>query len=325
MLFHRVSLLTLSLVVGLNVQAQIIILPDNSTTIPETSDDSVKEVPSSPINTDEPNPSPETQSVSTPASKKSPKSAPVRKKSTQDSFVLGFDMRQYKYEEPDLVTHQGLMFGATAKYLLVYQSGELNFNTEMLYGQLNYDGSITKSDGMGGSTVEPIQVTNTDFFSKTNALWQWTPLGPGSPLLLKIGLGLRFLSDNYTDSGFYQRTGLWGYVPLGVEVRSKFNRDTQVSFGLMYQQIVYGGINSKLSELGINGLDDIYFKQNGHGLELEAGVIYKKTYHIAAYFEGWYMSDSDIASAPALGTSATLQEPENSAISYGIRLGYDLF
>lgn len=363
MLFHRVSLLTLGLVIGFNLQAQILILPDNSKPVDETPYDQPNQVPTSPINAEEPNPAPETKFVQTPPAQKPPPSdvtiiktknsvqvvnprnkpktsqadssaaqtpkpeaTPARKKTNRDSFVLGFDMRQYKYEEPDFVTHTGFMFGATGEYLMVYPSGELNLNTELLYGKLNYSGSITESDGMGGSTTRPIEVTNTDLFSKSNVLWQWTPLGYGSPFALKFGLGYRYLSDNYTDRGFYRRDGLWIYVPVGVGLRSRISSEIQINFDLTYQHIVYGGIDSKLTETGITGIEDVYLKQTGHGLEIEAGLVYQKTYHISAYFEGWYMGDSETVTMKTNSAGIdTVQEPANSAISYGIKLGYDLF
>lgn len=312
MLLQNVSLLTLGLVISLSLQAQIIILPDNSTTVDDTLSDSAHKVVN-PRN----KPKPE-QSIDPVVEEPKPAPAPSRKKSSRDSFVLGFDLRQYKYEEPDFVTHQGLMYGATAQYLMVYQSGEVNLNTEMLYGKLTYDGSIERSNG----TVEPISVTNTDFFSKSNALWQWAPAGPGSPFVMKFGLGLRYLSDNYTDAGFYQRTGLWVYLPVGIGFRSSLSSATQMTFDLTYQHIVYGGINSKLSETGIAGLDDIYLKQTGHGLELEVGAVFNKVYHASAYYEGWYMDESETVNTTVKGP---LHEPANSAISYGVKLGYDLF
>lgn len=324
MLFHRVSLLTLGLVISFNLQAQIIISPDQSTPVNETPSDQYNEVPKPRVQVVNPRNKPKPAQPVTEEQK--PEPAPAKKKSNRDSFILGFDMRQYKYEEPDFVTHTGLMFGATAEYLMLYQSGELNLNTELLYGKLNYSGSITESDGMGGSTTRPIEVTNTDLFTKSNVLWQWSPLGRGSPFALKFGLGYRYLSDNYTDRGFYRRDGLWIYVPVGVSLRSNVSPDMQINFDLTYQHIVYGGIDSKLTETGITGIEDVYLKQTGHGLELEARLIYAKTYHISAYFEGWYMGDSETVTMKTNAAGIdTVQEPANSAVSYGIKLGYDLF
>lgn len=361
MLLQNVSLLTLGLVFSLSLQAQILITPDNSTTVEETADDTGGQIVLPPRGSVRPNPTP-VNSTSAPKSvvTKTKKPLPAivipakaqnniqvvqpqntaelvapvsleekapapKKKSTRDSFVLGFDLRTYKYEEIDFVTHQGLMFGATAQYLSVFQSGELNLNTQVLYGQLTYSGSISSTSGTT-TTTTPTEVTNVDFLNKTNALWQWTPLGPGSPFALKIGLGFRYLSDNYTDSGFYKRTGLWGYIPVGVGLRTHLNSDMQMNFDLTYQQIIYGGIDSKLTETGVTGLQDVYLKQTGHGLELEAGIVYAKAYHISAYFEGWYLDESDTVDVPpnSLGID-TVHEPANTAISYGIKLGYDLF
>jgi hypothetical protein len=326
MLLQNVSLLTLGLVISFNLQAQIIILPDNSSVVDETQNDQNNLQVVIPKN--KPKPAQQVAPATTidTESKPVPSPATVKKNWNRDSFVIGFNLRQYKYEEPDFVTHSGLMYGAAAEYLMMFQSGELNLNTELLYGKLNYSGSITESDGMGGSVTRPIEVTNTDLLSKSNVLWQWTPLGRSSPFALKIGLGYRYLTDNYTDRGFYRRDGLWIYLPVGVSLRSNLNSEMQIKFDFTYQHIIYGGIDSKLTETGISGIEDVYLKQTGHGLELEAKLILAKTYHISAYFEGWYMGDSETLTLPTNAAGIdTVQEPANSAISYGIKLGYDLF
>ncbi len=306
-------------------QAQIIIYPDNTSTneieVPIENNTPAKPVEKNKIKIKK------TMTEADPLQKvETAKGIESTNKSTQDknksknSFVIGLDTRSYKYEEVDVVSHQGLLFGAWGLYVIKFNPGDLIFNTSLIYGQLTYDGSLCTT-ASNVTTCTPTQVSQTDIIHKSNVLWQFSPLGRESGVNFKIGLGYRYLSDNYTDVGFYQRTGLWAYVPVGVGFKLPINSNYEVNSNLMYQHIIYGGINSKLSEVNSTA-DDIYLKQTGRGIEIEVGLTYQKKYHVSGYYESWSLDASETANSNVFGL---LLEPANSAISYGLKLGYDFY
>ena len=88
MLFHRVSLLTLGLVISFNLQAQIIILPDQSTPVNETPSDQYNEVPKPRVQVVNPRNKPKpAQPV---AEEQKPEPAPAKKKIEPRFFHTGF-------------------------------------------------------------------------------------------------------------------------------------------------------------------------------------------------------------------------------------------
>lgn len=237
----------------------------------------------------------------------------VRKKKPSTLFI-GLDLRSYKYEEPGFVSHEGLMYGAWLDYTGTSSIGAYGLKGHFLYGGLKYVGALC--DTLGNCT--PYETSNQkdiifngafDYLIKTNTNFTY-----------KIGVGYRYLYDTVSETGFYQRTGAWVYLPFGVVIDTVVNNELKLQFDFYYSLIIYGGIKSNLSEVS-SQYGDIYLSQTGNALNFAASLIYKKDYKLGLYYEGWNLNESGI------GTTGDLSvvEPKNHSVSYGVKLGYNFF
>ncbi len=238
----------------------------------------------------------------------------VRKKSPNSLFV-GLDLRSYKYDEPGFVTHTGMLYGVWFEYITNSSIGLIGTKGTILYGgNLKYDGALC--DSLGNCTPysteqqkDIIANANFDYFIKTNTNFTY-----------KIGAGYRYLYDSVSETGFYQRTGAWIYLPIGVLIDANLQANMKLQFDLAYSFIVYGGIKSNLSEVS-SQYSDIYLSQTGNGLNFSANLIMQKAYKVGLYYESWNLNESGFGTTGGL----TVVEPKNNSASYGVRFGYDFF
>jgi hypothetical protein len=230
----------------------------------------------------------------------------------RQEFVLGGELRSYKYSEPGFVTHEGFMYGAYTDYLYRFNSStSISAGGNLIFGVLNYDGGLCDEFG----NCQPYKATTNDLITRAHTKVHISPINNFS---LQIGLGIRYLSDKGQGQGFYQRTGNWIYVPVAVGFSAPLVNKAKLNFLVEYDVVVSGGIRSNLSEVDPD-YSDVYMSQTGNGLILKAGYDWKQ-FKISAFYETWRLNES----APVSTGGATFIEPANQSQSIGLQLGLDL-
>jgi hypothetical protein len=227
-------------------------------------------------------------------------------KSAAKSFVVGGEVRSYRYEE-SRVTHSGLLYGVWGEWFWSSALGYGKLYGSLLYGIIDYDGYACNVDL---TVCNSLKAPTTDLITRLASRFE---IKLSQNFEIFAGLGYRYLYDKGEGGSFYTRTGQWGFIPLGgIFKQGKFQ------FELEYDLVVYGSVKSNLSE-AISTLPDIESKQTGgSGLVLSGGYRFNDEFILYAFYEAWNMPDS----ASVIVGNTKFTEPENKAQSYGIRLGY---
>jgi hypothetical protein len=217
-------------------------------------------------------------------------------KSAAKSFVLGGELRSYRYEE-SRVTHSGLLYGIWGEWFWSSALGYGKLYGNLLYGTIDYDGYACNADG---TVCNPLKAPTTDLITRI-----------ASRLEMKLGHNFEVFAG--IGGSFYTRTGQWGFIPLGgILKQGKFQ------FELEYDLVFYGSVKSNLSE-AISTLPDIESKQSGGGgLILTSGYRFNDEFIVHAFYENWNMPDS----ASVIVGTLKFTEPENKSQSFGFRLGF---
>lgn len=228
------------------------------------------------------------------------------------SFLIGAEIRDYRYSEPGFVSHAGLLFGVWGEWYWASALGSGKTYGNILAGALTYEGQACKLSNL--SDCSTLTATTLDIITKINTRFEYKF---NSIVYLFFGGGYRFLYDKGEGASFYTRTGQWIYLPLGVG----FNFDTTIGkllFDFEYDFTVYGNVKSNLSEVS-STLNDLTSNQTGgHGLVFSAGMQVNERIYAYLMYESWNANDSDIE----ISGGQYFQEPANNSQSIGLRLGY---
>jgi hypothetical protein len=222
------------------------------------------------------------------------------------SFVVGGELRSYRYEE-SRVTHSGLLYGVWGEWFWSSAIGDGKLYGNLVYGTIDYDGY---SCNVSGTVCNPLKAPTTDLITRLASRFEWK-INPKFEIF--AGLGYRYLYDKGEGGSFYTRTGQWGYIPLGGILKlHKF------VFEFEYDLPVFGSVKSNLSE-AISTLPDIESKQSGgSGLVLNVGYRFNKELALYAFYETWNRPDSE----SVIVETTKFTEPENKSQSFGVRLGF---
>ena len=229
------------------------------------------------------------------------------------AFALGFDLRNYKYEEPGFVEHNGLMFGLYAQLEANFSnSGTGYFETSLHYGKLTYKGALCDT---GTGICSPYETSNqTDIISRTVGIY-YLPMS--GALSVGGGLGLRYLQDTVSEKGFYARIGTWGFLPIATKIDFPMAPNIRGLFELEYDYVFYGGIRSNLSQVS-SSFEDVYMHQSGYGINLNFGAVIAGMLQTSLYYQTWNLNESDSVVSGGL----QFVEPKNNSTSIGVKLGY---
>lgn len=230
----------------------------------------------------------------------------IQKKSqSAKNFLIGSEIRDYKYSEPGFVSHTGLLYGVWGDWYWGSRLGNGKTHAEFLYGSLFYSGALCDLS----NNCTAYSSTTQDFITKVNTRLEYSLK---ESLLLFLGIGHRFLYDRGNGVGFYTRTGNWVYLPLGAGFQyRKFLLDIE------YDLIVYGSFKSNLSEVSTT-FTDLTHSQKGYGLVLSLGYELNELWSLQGIYESWNLDESD----PVASGGSLFVEPKNNSQSVGLKLGY---
>lgn len=225
------------------------------------------------------------------------------------ALTIAADSRYYYYNEPGLVTHSGLLYGVWGVWNWTSFIGNGKLEGGVLYGEIEYDGALCDLSG----TCTPHTATTTDVLTKVSSKLEYNL---SKNIKLNVGAGLRYLYDRGNGSGFYQRNGMWIYLPLGLEIKFSVLRKA-FSLSLDYEPIVFGQMKSNMSEVS-SSFADITSTQTGYGATMTLSYFFGKQWLLSAYYELWDLNKSNTV----VSNGASFTEPKNQANSAGMRLGY---
>ena len=242
------------------------------------------------------------------AQEKAPAKTQTRSERVSKSFQFGIELRQYKYEEPGFVEHNGLLYGFWGEWLWRSAMGSGRTNADILFGTLKYDGALCDIS----NNCTPYTANTKDIIAKGSIRLEF-PLATSTNLI--TGIGGRYLYDKGEGIGFYQRTGTWLFLPAGVN----FNLETSVGkliFEAEYDYIFYGNFRSNLSEVG-SSFTDLTHTQTGYGLYLSTGLQFND-FSISGFYELWDLNESNTVESNGL----FFIEPKNDSKAFGVKAGF---
>ena len=234
-----------------------------------------------------------------------PEKIKIEKNIAPKYFLIGADLKDYKYSEPGFVSHVGLLYGLWGEWYWTSAIGEGKLYGNFIFGSLSYDGALcdlsNKCSAYTSKTNDIIAKINTRLQRNLN-----------NNIYIFAGFGYRYLYDRGEGIGFYTRTGNWAYLPLGANF--KFGN---IFFELEYDFIIYGNFKSNLSEVS-SKFSDLTHAQQGYGLLFTAGYQINDTWSIYSTIEIWNLDESE----PVASGGSLFVEPKNSSQSLGLKLGY---
>ena len=247
------------------------------------------------------------------------------------TWDLGPEISYIKYEEPDVMEEEGMMYGimASCTYrgwvqgarLLRVDTQETPKGKFMLrgdgkfsFGYVDYDGALCYGtpytiDNIEDYMFEFRYLVGYDFPEKTTMT---TPY---------IGIGYRYLNDDLScDPLGYERESNYIYCPIGIENITFLGNDWLIGgtaefdlflYGLQRSHLgyYYGTIENRQKEgYGVRGSVRFQKKGKGIGCSIEPFIRY------------WWIDDSDSEYFYYEEFYEEFWEPENNSTEYGVRL-----
>lgn len=238
---------------------------------------------------------------------------------------VGASLQSYRYVEPGLVSHSGVLIGAWLNWLyqVPFYTGEIQ--SEIASGQLDYSGALC--DVNTGDCLAYKAKTSELIVKISHRLgWQLH-----ETTRLFLGLGYRFLFDKGEGVGFYRRVGQYWYLPLGFSSTVVWKElNTHLIFDLEYGFFLKGAMESKLSDVNSTYSDIRHTQDRGQtwrfsvGLEPQASVDTPRPWIFSVFYEGWSIPQSEKAELLISGqhVGKYYYEPENHSSAYGLRVGW---
>lgn len=235
---------------------------------------------------------------------------------TQSGNEFAVSMSRYRYEEPGLMSLNGLKGGFDLRLTKAIPA-YLTF----LRGELRYAGGTVDyaSKDTGSSSGEP------DWYIEGRAMIGKDWLTNFS-LSTYVGLGYRFLLNDgrgitTTNAAGYRRESNYIYLPLGLTYITDLKSGNTLKATVEYDHLLMGKQFSQLSDTNL-GYSDLNNKQNsGYGIKLRATYATRKWF-AGPYLHYWNIAASETKPLYRYGTySGYGVEPKNQATEFGIEFG----
>lgn len=230
---------------------------------------------------------------------------------------VGAAVSHITYEEPGFMEEKGIMYGVNGSYAY-HNKAMLKIDGLFSSGQVDYSSTDTGSaDSIADYIIETRGLLGYDLSMKTTSL---TPY---------IGIGYRYLSDNFTGTTStghrgYERESNYFYSPIGVELTTSLNAGWSIGSTIEYDRFWRGWQVSHLSDvsLGYNDLENT--QRNGYGVRASAKLVKegkKVDIIIEPFIRYWDIDNSDKTAITYAGVIVGVgYEPHNKSTEYGINI-----
>lgn len=241
---------------------------------------------------------------------------------TQTGKDIGLSLSTYQYQEPGIMSLQGMKMGLDLHAVKVLEErgklilrGDLRF----AFGSVDYT-----STGTGSASGNP------DWYIEARGLVGKDWAIKDAVISPYAGLGYRYLFHDgrgITSAGYggYRRESNYFYFPLGVIHRRALNDQARLESTLEYDTLLFGKQISSLSDVGGGYSDATNNQSSGYGLRLS--VLYQESnWSIGPYVYYWNIGQSDIVPAIRNGSQVYKNgipmgwiEPNNNTVEFGLK------
>lgn len=247
----------------------------------------------------------------------------VPAKSFFNQAVVGFQVINFRYTEPGLISDSGFLFGIFGETRFAISKSITGIiNADLASGTLDYNGSLC-SVASGACT---------DYSAKTQDvilhITQRFDFEISEKVSLFIGPGFRVLIDKGVGNGFYTRFGTYLYAPLGITFQLPRGEE-KYFLDLEYDLFLRGTMKSKLSETNSRFSDVNHTQTNGSGLRIslkQQTKIYERSVLFSLFYENWFVGDSDVQPLVVDGVPSGnfFIEPKNftNVVGLGLELNF---
>jgi len=233
---------------------------------------------------------------------------------------IGFEVSHIKYEEPDFMEEEGIMYGLSGSYAVHQNKSMLKLDGRLTWGQVDYTSPESGDlNDINDYIFETRFSLGYDYSFSTTTIM--TPY---------IGIGYRYLNDD--TSGMVSSTGTMGYEresnylysPIGIDITSRIQNGWIIGATAEYDLFWYGLQRTHLEDIavGLNALDND--QHEGWGvrgsvkIEKKSGNI---DFVIEPFIRYWDIKKSDESVITyynfIIGEG---YEPANNSTEWGIKL-----
>lgn len=245
--------------------------------------------------------------------------ATLERKGIELGYVYGY----FQYSESGM-KDTGNMQGMNFNYEKRDDTGTFLFRLESdaTFGILQYDGALIELKS-GNST--PHSTSTMDYILNVRALaGRPVELSPTSELVPYVGLGGRYLNDNMSGEGAYEREITYLYAPIGLRAKIGAGNGWSVTPVAEYDVFISGTVDSHVTQIGRGGdLNNHQSSGEGYRASIDiAGTINARyDLHFGPYYQHWHVNDSDLQMADS--TFAGI-EPDNTTDIVGFNFSVGL-
>lgn len=234
------------------------------------------------------------------------------------TWEIGPEISHIRYEEPDVMEENGIMYGIGASYAYhngVMLKGEIGYS----YGYVDYKNS-GETDNIEDYLFEMRVLAGYDF-----SIYESSIITP------YIGFGYRWLYDDWggmttsTGANGYDRESQYYYIPIGIETFSDISNGWFFGITAEFDYFLEGKQTSYLSNADPVLYSDAANKQkDGYGFR--GSLKFQKKgenvgYVIEPFIRYWKIDKSELDHVTWNGVPNTsVVEPENKSTQFGIIL-----
>jgi hypothetical protein len=236
---------------------------------------------------------------------------------TETRNELVISLGGYRYEEPGLMSLQGIKSGLGLRATKAFPARSAFLRGELRYANGTVDYS---SNGTGSNTREP------DWYFEGRALIGRDWFLEESTVATYTGIGYRFLFNDgrgitSTGAAGYRRESTYIYLPVGINLRTGLESGAEMIGSLEYNHLLSGNQFTKLSDTGL-GYSDLNNKQHdGYGIKLRLSYVTPR-WSVGPYLHYWNIADSETKLRYQYGVpdGYVVWEPHNRTMEIGIEL-----
>jgi hypothetical protein len=234
----------------------------------------------------------------------------------------------YKEETGPKIEIDGSMFEMAGSYTY-HNKVMLHAGLEYAFGDLDYDGvfRVIVTDASSSETIDsPGRTETEDWIVECRGLIGYDLALKGDHVVTPfLGIGYRYWNDYIKGTGGYEREIQYWYSPIGVKTHSPLSENWKWGTSLEYD----------LFWEGTSGIDAQQFpdlhQDSGYGVRfsLQFNRQFADNYalSIEPYMTYWNIDKSDTETYSVRFPSSTqvlsVHEPENTSLSYGLRIGFE--
>ena len=238
---------------------------------------------------------------------------------------LGNEISYIKYEEPDVMEEEGMMYGIVGSYTF-HNKLMLKAEGKFSYGQVDYDGELSNGTSY---TIDDID----NYMLEARGLGGWDflvwsdDIGAHSVYITPyIGIGYRYLNDDPSfDPAGYERESNYFYSPIGIGIIAKSENGWSIGGMAEYDLFWYGLQRTHLEDF-IAGLDTVDNDQH-KGWGIRGSIKIQKEWEkigliIEPFIKYWAIGKSEETAITYSGTPIGLvgYEPKNNSMEIGGKL-----